>query len=82
MSNSELLSTAEDAEAAALGWLLCHVHDGKRWAVQVLPLAFSKAVPCAEMAGAHVVGQARLGHPLSLKALRLLQAGAQPKGKK
>ena len=73
----DLLTEKEDAEAASMGWALQHVYDLEtaRWRVQVLSL--HPVHPNAEAAGAHVVGQARVGQPLETKALRLVMGGHQ-----
>ena len=72
----DLLTIEEDREAAAMGWSLNYVYhaEAKRWNAQVFPLAFVKPFECAESMAAHVVGMARMGHPLSIKALRFVAA--------
>ena len=69
----DLLTIEEDQAAAALGWSLEYVYDikTKRWSVQIFPVAMTT----------NVVGLARTGHPLAIKALRLM-ATPVTKGKK
>lgn len=76
MSNLDLLSKEEDALAASQGWSLNHVFDlsTNKWRVMVL------GMPSAETAAHFVVNQARNGHSLATKALRLVMHG--PEGKK
>lgn len=73
MSKSELLTPEEAAQAAAQGWSLSHVYDlaSSKWRVMVY------ALPCCEKAGLFVVNQARMGNPVAIKALRLIQASHQ-----
>ena len=70
MSKIELLTTEERAEAAAQGWGLFHVYDPKasRWRVQALGLQ----TPAAPETGALIVGLARQGMPLAIRALQLI----------
>lgn len=72
----DLLTIEEDQEAAASGWSLEYVYDIKsgRWVVQILPLLFIKPFHYADAMATQVVGMARLGNPLALKALRLVAA--------
>lgn len=60
----DLLTLAEDAEAAKQGWGLHHVYEMevRQWVIRILP---PEAAP-------HVVTLARANHPLPLKALRLM----------
>lgn len=73
MSKNDLLTKEEDAIAAANGWSLCHVYDleSSKWRVQVY------GMPSSEAAGQAVVGRARMGDALCIKALRLVQASHQ-----
>jgi hypothetical protein len=73
MSNAELLTKEEDAQALAQGWSLCWVYDltTTKWAAQVW------AMPSSEQAGLFVVNRARMGDALCIKALRLIQASHQ-----
>lgn len=68
MSNAELLTILESAEAATQGWSLHHVYDleTSRWRVMVL------GMPSAEVAGQRVIAAARMGSPLAQKALSLV----------
>lgn len=72
----DLFTVEEDKEAAASGWSLNYVYNMKtqRWATQILPLAFIEPFKSAEAVATHVVGLARMGHALSIKALRLVAA--------
>ncbi len=69
MSKQDLLTKEEDAAAQSQGWSLGHVYDlaSKKWSVQVY------GMPSCEKAGASVVNLARMGNPLAIKALRLIQ---------
>ncbi|NQW81317.1 MAG: hypothetical protein HQ445_09105 [Polaromonas sp.] len=82
----ELLNAHEAAEAAALGWALHHVYDLRlgRWSVAVLPARPGiEPLTSAAHAGAFVVGLARSGNALAVKALRLVMASHSPtQGKK
>ena len=72
----DLLTIEEDKQAAAGGWSLEYVYDTKtsRWVVQILPRSFMKPFHFADAMAARVVGMARMGDPLSIKALRLMAA--------
>lgn len=72
----DLLTIEEDREAAASGWSLNYVYDARaeRWAVQILPLIFAKPFEHADAMASQVIGLARIGHPLALKALRFVAA--------
>lgn len=72
----DLLTIEEDKLAAAQNWSLCHVYDlaTNKWRVQVC------GMPSSELAGQHVVNQARMGSALAQKALQLVMASYQ-KGK-
>lgn len=78
-----LLTPAEVAQAASEGWALedIYVTPMGRWLVQILPARGHALFPYAGSAGAHVVGQARAGQALHLKALRLVVADIQRKKK-
>lgn len=83
----DLLSTNESAHAAAHGWLLSWVYDGRigKSFVEILASGSSPAVKHAEAARNHVVAQARMGDPTAIKALRLTvqsRQGDPKKGKK
>ncbi len=69
----DLLTEDEDAVAAAQGWGLHPVFDlsSTRWHVMALPRG----------AGENIVQHARMGSPLHIKALRLIQAGFDRKTK-
>jgi hypothetical protein len=70
MSNLDLLTPLESAEAARHGWSLSHVYDLEtaRWRVMVL------GMPNAEAVGQQIVGLARAGSPLAQKALSLVMS--------
>lgn len=80
----DLLTIEEDSEATAMGWSLNYVYNAQaeRWTVQILPLAFIEPFKSAEAVATHVVGLARMGHSLSIKALRLVAAPVTREGKK
>lgn len=73
MSLKELLTPDEVSKAAMQGWSLCHVFDleSSKWRVQIY------GAPRCDLAGQLVVGQARMGDALCIKALRLVQASHQ-----
>ena len=70
MSKIELLNVEESAVAATQGWGLFHVYDLKtsRWKVQALGLQ----VPAAPETGTLIVGLARQGMPVAIRALQLI----------
>lgn len=82
----DLLTIEEDIEAALFGWGVNYVYDlqSRRWTVQILPLTFLPPTTNADIATSQVVGLARSGHLLAIKALRLVAAApvAPPKGNK
>lgn len=80
----DLLTIEEDQEAARLGWNLNYVFNdaANQWSVQILPTVFAAPFKYAEIMAAKVVGDARMGHALSIKALRLTVAPIKPKGKR
>ena len=80
----DLLTIEEDKEAADLGWSLNYVYNVavEKWAVQILPLVFAKPFDHAEAVALKVVHDARVGHALSIKALRFMAAPIKPKGRK
>ncbi len=80
----DLLSIEEDTRAAAQGWCIEYVFDCKsdRLNVVILPINFVKPLHNSYAAAALVVSQARDGNALAVKALRLLQRGFVPPGKK
>ena len=79
----DLLTVEEDKQAAAEGWRVGYVYDLKtdRWTVQIFPLAFVKPFAFADAMAAHVVGLARMGHPIALKAVRFVANPVTRKGK-
>lgn len=80
----DLFTVEEDKEAAASGWSLNYVYDTKnqRWATQIFPLVFAKPFECADAMASQVIGLARMGHPLALKALRFVAAPVTKRSKK
>ena len=82
---TNLLTNGEAAEALAHGWKLCDVFDLdlKRWLVLVLPAVIGQSPQYTPaQALKYVIGWAKQGHPLSLKALRLVVNGPAPKPSK
>lgn len=80
----DLLTVEEDEVAASLGWVVQYVFDLRRdrWTVQILPAQFGPPFDQADQVGALVVGMARQGNALSVKALRLVSNPVTRKGKK
>ena len=68
-----MLTPEETVLAQTQGWSLSHVYDlaTSKWRVQVY------GMPSSEKAGQFVVGRARMGDALCIKALRLVQASHQ-----
>lgn len=84
ISMYDLLTTEEDKAAAALGWTVQYVFDLERgrWTVQILPKDFAPPFDRTDLVTSMVVGMARQGDKLSIKALRLIAKPLTKKGKK
>lgn len=69
-----MIWTKEHAEQAReRGWLLCEVHDGKRWTLTPLPVgAFPKRIPHAPALMRHIISCAQGGDAIAQTALKHL----------
>lgn len=80
----DLLSPTEVEIARSQGWGLHHVYDSaaKQWVVRIMPASFNPKISNVETAMQHVVGIAKSGDALAIKALRLMVHGPVPRKKK